>query len=273
MEPLASATWRELASAHYAVVDPWIQPRLDRRSRLEKHPVDDFLFEYYPISPAKLRAWHPGFGISLQASEEDFEIFNSRHYSFENGVISLRTDWLTETQDKIRNMRNFLELTSARPTRTGCFGLHEWAMVLGQNEVRHDAWPLRLSQDAIRQTIYEQGLRCTHFDAFRFFTDEARPLNPIQLVREDQLTMEQPGCLHANMDLYKHAFAFAPVLGSDIVRDAFALAKDIREVDMQVAPYDLAPLGVTPIAVETANGRAEFARRQNEFATRASTIR
>ena len=273
MEPLATAAWQELANAHYALVDPWIQPRLERRTRLEKHPVDDFLFEYYPISPAKLRAWHPGFGVALQAKEEDFDLFNPRHYDFDNGVISLRSDWLLASQEKFRNIRTFLELTSARPARTGCFGLHEWAMVLGQNQVRHDAWPLRLSQEVIRQTIDEQGLRCTHFDAFRFFTDEARPLNPIQLVRDDQLTMEQPGCLHANMDLYKYAFALAPVIGSDIVRDAFALAKDIREVDMQVAPYDLAALGVTPIAIETSTGRAEFVRRQNEFATRATAIR
>ena len=273
MELLASADWHEQANLHYLAVDPWIQPRLERRAQQAKHPVDDFLFEYYPISPAKLRAWHPGFGYALQATEEDYELFNSRQYSFFDGIITVRTDWLEASQDKIRNARNFLALTASRPARTGCFGLHEWAMVLGQETVRHDAWPLRLDQKEIRQTIDEQGLRCTHFDAFRFFTDVARPLNPVQLTRDDQSILEQPGCLHANMDLYKHAFAWAPILGSSLVREAFALAKDIREVDMQVAPYDLAALGVKPIAVETELGRAEFARKQNEFASRALIIR
>ena len=273
MELLAAAEWHDLASAHYLAVDPWIQPRLSRRAQQEKHPVDDFLFEYYPISPAKLRTWHPGFGFELQATEEDYELFNHRHYSFAEGRVTLRGEWLDESHEKFLNIRNFLAATAARPARTGCFGLHEWAMVLGQNNVRHDAWPLRLNQDDIRRTIDEQGLRCTHFDAFRFFTDEARPLNPIQLTRDDQFGIEQPGCLHANMDLYKHAFTLAPVIGSNLVRDAFALAKDIREVDMQVAPYDLSPLGVSPIAVETEAGRAEFVRRQNEFSVRATAIR
>ena len=31
-------------------------------SRGERHPVDDFLFEYYPNRPSLLRRWHPGLG-------------------------------------------------------------------------------------------------------------------------------------------------------------------------------------------------------------------
>lgn len=273
MELLSANTWHLLRDKHRSIVDPWIAPRLERRARQEKHPVDDFLFEYYPISPKKLRNWHPGFGLALEATAEEFDELADRRYLFLDDAISISESWLSESQDSFLKTRDFLALTHSRPARSGCFGLHEWAMVLGQDEVRHEAWPLRLSQEQIRATIDEQGLRCTHFDAFRFFTDEARPMNPLQLARIDQIDQEQPGCLHANMDLYKLAQQLAPILGSEIVREAFALARDIRLVDMQVAPYELRALGVSPIRVETAEGRAEFVVRQREFAKRASDIR
>jgi predicted DNA-binding transcriptional regulator YafY len=75
------------------------------------------------------------------------------------------------------------------------------------------------------------------------------------------------------MDLYKYAQRFAPIVGSGIVRSAFTLAKDIRTVDMQTAPYDLADLGVVPIPVETQAGRDKFAELQLGFAQRAQTLR
>jgi len=273
MTNLTQNEWHDLRTKHKQIVEPWIAPRLQRRSRHEKHPVDDFLFEYYPISPAKLRDWHPGYGTSLEATAEDFETFPSSIYSFRNGEISIKDSWLIKSCQAANGLIDFLTVTQERPARNGCFGLHEWAMVLGTQEVRHESWPLRLSQDEIRATIDEVGLRCTHFDAFRFFTPVATPLNPMQLTRINQIDVEQPGCLHANMDLYKHAQRFAPVVGSHIVRTAFVLAKDIRSVDMQVAPYNLADLGVIPIPVETAAGRIKFARLQDEFAHRAQSLR
>jgi predicted DNA-binding transcriptional regulator YafY len=52
-----------------------------------------------------------------------------------------------------------------------------------------------------------------------------------------------------------------------------ALAKDIRTVDMQTAPYDLADLGVIPIPIETQAGRDEFTKLQLGFAGRAQQLR
>jgi hypothetical protein len=272
-ELLPAKLWRSLREDHQAKVLPWITPRLERRSRHESHPVDDFLFEYYPISTNKLLNWHPGFGTSLEATEIESEDFPSGSYEFSNDRIQIRSKWLAKNQEAAISLIDFLTKTQERSVRSGCFGLHEWAMVLGAEEVRHEKWPLRLSQEEIRTTINEVGLRCTHFDAFRFFTPIAAPLNPLQLTRIDQNDVEQPGCLHANMDLYKHSQRFAPIVGSEIVRTAFALAKDIRTVDMQTAPYDLADLGVIPIQVETQAGRDEFARLQIQFADRAQQLR
>ena len=270
---LSPDLWHTLRDDHQAKVLPWITPRLERRSRHESHPVDDFLFEYYPISTNKLLTWHPGFGISLQAIEDEVEAFPSGSYEFVDSKIQIQSEWLAKNQEAASNLLNFLTNTQERPIRSGCFGLHEWAMVLGTEEVRHEKWPLRLSQDQIRATIDEVGLRCTHFDAFRFFTPVAAPLNPLQLTPIDRNEVEQSGCLHANMDLYKFAQRYAPIVGSEIVRTAFALAKDIRTVDMQTAPYDLADLGVVPIPVETQVGREQFAELQIGFANRAQILR
>jgi hypothetical protein len=231
------------------------------------------LFEYYPISTNKLLNWHPGFGLVLVADEPEFEDFPSGSYEFAGGVIQIRHEWLVKNPAAALELITFLSSTRDRSIRSGCFGLHEWAMVLGTEEVRHEKWPLRLNQEQIRATIDEVGLRCTHFDAFRFFTPIAAPLNPLQLTPVDRNTVEQPSCLHANMDLYKYAQRFAPIVGSEIVRSAFALAKDIRNVDMQTAPYDLADLGVIPIRIETQSGRDEFAKLQIEFAERAQLLR
>ena len=85
--------------------------------------------------------------------------------------------------------RELLAATARRPAQLGCFGMHEWAMVYRQtqDEVRHNAWPLRLSPDGHRRGGRgERGVRCSHFDAFRFFTAPARPLNVLQPTRETQ---------------------------------------------------------------------------------------
>jgi hypothetical protein len=272
-ETLLAEDWHVLRDDHQAKVLPWITPRLERRSRHESHPVDDFLFEYYPISTNKLLNWHAGFAFELEATELESEWFPSGSYEFVDNRIQLRSEWLNKHKEAAVALVDFLSKTQERSVRSGCFGLHEWAMVLGADDVRHEKWPLRLSQEEIRATIEDVGLRCTHFDAFRFFTPIAAPLNPLQLTRIDQNDVEQPGCLHANMDLYKHAQRFAPIVGSEIVRSTFELAKDIRSVDMQTAPYDLANLAVIPIPVETQAGRDEFAQLQIGFAQRAQVLR
>jgi hypothetical protein len=175
----------------------------------------------------------------------------------------------------VRWIRDLLAATAGRQPHLGCFGLHEWAMVyrLGPDEVRHTEWPLRLGQPEIAAIVEARGLRCSHFDAFRFFTAPARPLNLIRPARDTQHEFEQPGCLHANMDLYKWSYKLAPLVGSDTVADCFELARDIRVLDMRASPYDLADLGYEPVCVETAAGRARYAAAQREFADRAAPLR
>jgi hypothetical protein len=114
---------------------------------------------------------------------------------------------------------------------------------------------------------------CSHFDAFRFFTPPARSLNRLQPVRADAVQVEQRGCLHANMDLYKWAFKLAPFTPSELVADCFALAREIREIDMRASPYDLRALGYAPIPIETAAGRADYESHQRTFTAHGEPLR
>jgi hypothetical protein len=75
------------------------------------------------------------------------------------------------------------------------------------------------------------------------------------------------------MDLYKWASKYAALVGSDLVADCFELARDARRLDMEAAPYDLRPLGYTPVAVETPEGRTDYVRRQRLLVERAAPLR
>jgi hypothetical protein len=59
----------------------------------------------------------------------------------------------------------------------------------------------RRGTDTVVEAEVAGPLRCSHFDAFRFFTPEAVPRNAGSPSRATQQDWEQPGCLHANMDL------------------------------------------------------------------------
>jgi hypothetical protein len=166
-----------------------------------------------------------------------------------------------------------LGATASRPARFNCFGLHEWAMVYRSPSVRHERVPLRLGAAGTDAVVESMPLRCSHFDAYRFFTEAAAPRNAHQLTRPDQVASEQPGCVHAGMDLYKWAFKLGPLIESDLVLDCLDLATDARILDMRASPYDLGDLGFTPITVETADGRREYVRAQEGISERAAPLR
>ncbi len=179
----------------------------------------------------------------------------------------------------IESIHRLLVATSGRAPTLGCFGLHEWAMVYRDPETRHP-WPLRLGHHGTDEVVDSHRIGCSHFDAFRFFTSPARPLNTLQPAAQDRPDFEQPGCLHAGMDLYKHAFRLSPLICSDLVADAFELAWDIRVLDMRAAPYDftgvvLDPTGEewTPVTIETPEGKREYVDAQRSFAERGAPVR
>ncbi|WP_313406400.1 3-methyladenine DNA glycosylase [Aeromicrobium sp.] len=270
MQVLSRAEWKPLADAHRERARQYTQPHVERRERGEKHPVADFLFEYYNLSPGALERWHPGLGAGL-ADAPEYAALGA--YVEVDGVSSVDEARLEKRLNGLRWTRELLSRTASRPARTGCFGLHEWAMVYRDADDRRHPAPLRLGAEGTDQVVESHKLACTHVDAFRFFTDPARPLNIEELGREHQLDREQPGCLHATMDLYRIAFRLLPFIEATIVLDTFELALAVREVDMMASPYDLSDLGYEPIPIETADGKAEYVRRQRGFTEAATPLR
>ena len=269
---LRVAQWREPEAAHRLRADALTAAHRERAARGEKHPVEDFLFTYYSYKPALLRTWHPGAGIELEDARERAA---KRWYTRGATPGSARVDAAAFRAEKgllIEGVIRILRATVDRPARFGCFGLHEWAMVYRQKERRHRV-PLRLSQDETDTVVETHELRCTHFDAFRFFTADAAPRNARALTRDGQADSEQPGCLHANMDLYKWAVKLGPLVPGELLLDTFELARDIRYLDMQASPYDMREWAGAPVRIENAEGKAEYVRRQREFADRADALR
>lgn len=146
-------------------------------------------------------------------------------------------------------------------------------MVYREPAVRHPYVPFRLSRREIDALVESQPLRCTHFDAFRFFTRAAVPLNRWELTRASTIEDDQAGCLHVNMDLYRFAYKIAPFCPSDLLIDAFEVARFTREIDMRASPYDLTSFGFAPIPMETAAGRAEYTELQRDVSHRGQPIR
>lgn len=199
-----------------------------------------------------------------------------RHYRCAgDGVMLDVAGFLAARRSTVDFVRTLLTRTLSRPAHLGCYGMHEWAMVyrLGQGEIRHPAWPLRLGDEGTDAVVESHPIRCSHFDAFRFFTPAARPRNALRPTRESQTALEQPGCLHAGMDVYKWAIRLTPLVPSEVTMDAFDLAREIRVLDMRASPYDLRALGYEPVAVETAAGKAAYAQAQRAFAARSNALR
>jgi hypothetical protein len=274
MTVLTEAEWRDRRAAHEERVDAWTAEHLRRRQRGDKHPVEDFLFTYYSHRPQQLRRWHPGAGIALQGAAPDE--FGSDYIRDSAGDLHVDVAAVRNRRsDSITWISTLLRGTAARPAHFGCFGMHEWAMVYRQSadDIRHANWPLRLTSAETDAVVDANRVRCSHFDAFRFFTPPARPLNLLMPTRESQPDLDQPGCLHANMDLYKWSYKLSPITPSELVADCFALAREIRTLDMRASPYDLVGLGLDPVPVETPEGRADYARHQQLFTQQAATLR
>jgi hypothetical protein len=272
---LERPAWQAREAAHAERVDAATAAYRARRHSGRRHPVEDFLFTYYPFTPARLRRWHPGAGTRL----EDAAGTPRAGWRFQREVgrdVELdHAAYLEARGGTVEFVRRLLTATASRPAQLGCFGLHEWAMVYRQDkfDLRHEFLQLRLGSAGTDKVVEDNRIRCSHFDAFRFYTPDAIALNELAPSRENQRHMEQPGCLHANMDLYKWAYKLLPALPSELVMDCFELSWRIRAMDMQASPYDLAEWGYPPIRIETSEGKAAYVEHQRAFAAEAAALR
>ena len=273
MKILSEPEWRLRAGEHRERVEAELAEVVWRRDRGLKHPVDDFLFHYYNLRPSHLARWHPGIGVGLEGGQGfaggQFHTTTGGLTTFDGGAF------LAKRGGTVATAHELLSATAGRQPRFGCFGMHEWAMVyrLEPGETRHPYLKLRFAPEEVARIVEQVGCRCSHFDAFRFFTGPAKPLNLLQPTRETQRELDQPGCLHVNMDLYRWAGKLSPAVASELLFETYLLARDIREVDMRASAFDLLEWGYEPIKVETPAGRAEYVAHQREFARRAEPLR
>ena len=256
MEVLEPEEWQARAEAHRRRVEAWAAPHLARRARGESHPIEDFLFTYYGHRPARLRQWHPGAGVALAGRATSAA--TPRH---PEGVTLDTAALMGRRRPAVEWIARLLAATAAgrrgsgllRPARVGD-GLPAAA------EIRHDAWPLRLGAEGI-DGGRGAARRAVHAISTRSASSPPRRARSTCCSRpgSTQEELEQPGCLHANMDLYKWAYKLSPLVSGELVADCFTLARDIRAVDMRASPYDLSALGHRAIRIETPEGRAEYA--------------
>jgi len=271
--------WQQRMHEHAARVAAHADAFVDRRSRDAKHPVHDFLFTYYSFAPAKLKQWVPPYGVSLEVTSADLEAcpwWQTDRFVHEKGLLHLdERRFMPREREFATWVAMLCTRILSRAGRFTCYGLHEWAMVYRQSaqQVRHQGYELRLPPHELAAFVESLPVCCSHYDAFRFFTPEARPLNALQPTLDARPDLEQAACLHANMDIYKWSSKLWPWTGSDLIGACFELALMGRDLDMRASPYDLGALGYEPVRIETPDGRVQYEREQRELAARAQVLR
>lgn len=279
MKRLEFEVWTSQAAKHAELVAPYTDAYVKRRSIGAKHPVHDFLFTYYNCSPLKLKQWVPSLDASLTfpaRTHEEYPWLTQAWFKHDQNALYLDPCRIhAHAYGLAAFILSLCNQMLTRPPRFGCFGLHEWAMVYKSSpeEIRHNGYRLRLPSKELAEFVESQTLCCTHYDAYRFFTKEALPLNTLNPRLETRLEMEQAGCLHANMDVYKWASKLWPWIGSDFIAKAFFLALEGRNLDMRASPYDLLEEGYAPIRIETEEGRKQYQKEQQLYAEKSFPLR
>lgn len=273
-----------------------------------QNPIFNFLIEYYGLKgskgPRRLARWSPGLDL-LEAGSDGILLENAslddiggtlhlRGVSFhDNGVIyspsqfygkgdASRSHEAIRAADGYLWYRSVLHQTSQAEPVLYCHGLHEWAMVYHPEgappppSAKYQSHlPVRVDRETIVQAVERKGVQCTHIDAIRFFAPAAGPwsANGINMKRSDQLRLEQPACVHAQMDLLKIAMKLVPFCDADTVRQCLEVALAARRLDIAASPYDASEYGIEAIPVENSEGRAKYRVEQMSLMRRADPIR
>lgn len=275
-----------------------------RTHAVPTHPIYNFLHSYYRYSPQELRLYSPGLGKTLNAivplrdqqQQQQHEMMSKyidvtkMKYEPSTQSFSMDPHKVPSTSKRYGRVaattsRDILFATMLRPPHFGCFGLHEWAMLYSNHTTdenidpsqRHQAQlQLRVSQAVIDRTVEQSGLSCTHFDAWRFFHAAAQPLNSNNpMTRAGQVQHEQPGCIHATMDLFKYAYQLYPFVSSDLLRRCLSVAVEARKIDMRASPYNVSHVEgcEVPICVETTDGKMMYVDEQKKLYDMSFSLR
>jgi len=296
LEPGFVATAEHLSHANKPSAR--MQPAKDGWKALDpKHPVYNFMLEYYALKGAKsmrrLGRWSPALdpeGVRLEgaiAADVESGCLSPRGALFEpTGIVyDPRAFQRTAKREQCTSFlwyRSILAATSTAVPILNCDNLHEWAMQYWPEGAEappsakyQQHMPLRVTREQINAAVERRGVSCTHVDALRYFAPAAAPLNKhgATLERAQQTSLEQPGCVHASMDLLKIALKLHPWLPSELVGDALEIALEARTLDVAASPYDISSYGLEPLRIETESGRHLFRSKQLELMRRSQPVR
>jgi len=264
-----------------------------RLHAVKSDPILNFLHTYYRYSVTDLIHYSPGSDTHLiDVVPEDFgHLLSNNSYQCDDGIVSYHISHhdlskyskFSAKLNRLRSNFDILISTSMRTPHYGCFGYHEWAMLYSGRDrkepynVHQKQLALRIPQRVIDEVVESPAaLKCTHFDAWRFFHPEAQPWNHHNsLSRQSQPQNEQPGCLHATMDLFKYAYEIYPLISGELLRKCLKAAVAARVIDMRASPYDVSShrLCGDAITVETAEGRRLYAMEQEKLFHIAQPVR
>lgn len=258
-----------------------------RQHAVRLHPIYNFLHTYYRYSPEILMNYSPGIGIIVNGINLNNIPDLIRPYFIEvNHGVTISVNLLASDHKKRTKLYDNYQLmlqTSLRQPHFGCFGYHEWAMLYSGSSPGsvplakhqpHLEW--RVNQSVIDEIVSSNNLKCTHFDAWRFFHPDAKSLNSIPVMsRSSQIDHDQPGCIHVAMDLFKYAYSLYPFISSDSLRSCLEIAIEARLIDMRASPYDVSGYDVCkqPIPVETMEGKREYIAAQEDLYKKSQQVR
>ena len=143
-------------AAHRARIGPLVEPHVARQGRGEKHPVYDFLFQYFSFPTKRLVRWHPGYGVTLAGDAARDYLRDAIYSESADGVALDASRFPAHRHEPLQWIIKLLEKMTERPPRFGCFGLHEWAMVYRSEGVRHGQLPLRMEPEALAAFVDSQ---------------------------------------------------------------------------------------------------------------------
>lgn len=178
--------------------------------------------------------------------------------------------------------RAILQQTLRQEPVLHCHNLHEWAMQYqpeGAPEPPSAKYQrhlrLRVSRQIINETVERKGVKCTHVDALKYFAPAAGELNQhgVNLPRSRQLELEQPACVHAQMDLLKYVLRLQPFCNAKLIVKVLQVALNARRLDVAASPYDASDFGVEPICIETPEGRSLYRKLQAKQMMEAEPVR
>ncbi|MBE8146557.1 hypothetical protein IOD13_10370 [Brevibacterium casei] len=73
---------------HEAQVATRTDAHVARRMAGEKHPVEDFLFTYYPFKAGQLAKWNPGAGVLLELETSGDREYVDRRWYRTDGTVA-----------------------------------------------------------------------------------------------------------------------------------------------------------------------------------------